>query len=304
MLLSMRWGRVALLSALVLGVTAPSAHGAFHLMKVSEVFPGTNANVNTAFIELQMFEAGQNLVGGHKVDYYTASGSLLGSFIFPSNVANGESQRKILIGDVAVVGAAPDFVVDQLGEALHGGTTTGGAVCFPDAQPPDCVSWGNFTPAAGFPNVQSANAPVIPDGSSLTRSTAAGCPNFLEPGDDTDNSAADFAVTAPSPENNNSPLPTACGGGGGADTEAPETTIDKAPTGTISKDRAKIRFSSSEANSTFACKIDKKPYKSCTSPKTYRNLDDGRHKVLVRATDPVGNTDPLSAKAKFKVDTG
>ena len=292
-----------MLSALVLGVTAPSAQGAFHLMKVSEVFPGTNADVNTAFIELKMFDAGQNLVGGHKVDYYTASGTLLGSFTFPSNVANGESQRSILIGDTAAAGA-PDFVVDQLGDALHPGTATGGAVCFPDAQPPDCVSWGNFTPQAGFPNTQSVNAAAIPDGSSLSRSTTPGCPNLLEASDDTDNSAFDFFAGPPTPTNNSVPGPTGCGGGGGADTEAPNTTIDKAPTGTIEKDRAKIRFSSSEANSTFACKIDKKPYKSCTSPKTYRNLKDGRHKVLVRATDPAGNTDPLSAKAKFKVDTG
>ena len=295
----MRWGRVLALAAVLAATVAPSAHGAFHLIKVSEVFPGTSADVNTAFIELRMFEAGQNLVAGHNVDYYTASGTLLGSYTIAGNVANGENQRAILIGDTAAAGA-PDFVVDQLGEALHPGTTTGGAVCFPDAQPADCVTWGGFTPQAGFPNPQTANAPVIPDGSSLTRSTAPGCPNLLEAGDDTDNSATDFAVGSPSPTNNSVPGPSGCGSAGGP----PNTTITKGPEGTIEKDSAKFRFRSSEPDSTFACRLDKGKYKSCTSPRRYRNLDDGRHKFLVRATDADGNTDRSPDKARFEVDTG
>jgi hypothetical protein len=295
----MRAGRVLALAAALAGVAAPSAHGDFHLMKVSEVFPGTNADVNSAFIELRMFAAGQNLVAGHKVDYYTATGSLLGSYTIAGNVPNGENQRSILIGDTAAAGA-PDFVVDQLGDALHPGTTTGGAVCFPDAQPPDCVSWGSFTPQAGFPNPQSANAPVIPDGSSLTRSTAPGCPNLLEPGDDTDNSTVDFALGAPNPTNNSVPGPTACGTIDGP----PDTEITKGPEGKIEKDTAKFRFRSTEANSTFACKLDKRAYKSCASPKRYKNLDLGKHKFRVRATDAAGNTDPTPDKAKFEVKKG
>jgi hypothetical protein len=263
-------------------------------MKVSEVFPGTNANVNTAFIELQMFEPGQNQVQGHKVDYYTQNGSLLGSYTIAGNVANGESQRKILIGDVATA-TTPDFTVDQLGEALHGGTTTGGAVCFPDASPPDCVTWGNFTTPAGFPNTQSANAPVIPDGSSLTRSTAPGCPNFLETGDDTDSSVTDFAVTAPTPENNATPPPTACGGGDGGGT--PTITIKKVK---VDGDDAKVKFSADEANVDFECKLDKAKYKKCDSPKKYKNLDEGKHKVKVRATDADGNRS-AAAKKSFEI---
>ncbi len=286
----MRVGRLLGIAVAMLLFAAPSAHGAFHLMKVTEVYPGaTGANPNDAFIELQMFEGGQNLVGGHKVDYYTASGALLGSYTIAGNVANGQDQRKILIGDVAVVGATPDFVVDQLGEALKGGTATGGAVCFPDAQPPDCVTWGNFTPQAGFPNPQTANAPVIPDGQSLTRSTAAGCPSLLEPGDDTDNSAVDFFLGAPNPENNSSPLPSGC--------TPPTVTIVKVK---LKVDDAKVKFSADEDNVDFECKLDKKPYKSCDSPKKYKNLDDGKHKVKVRGTDADGNRGK-AAKETFKI---
>lgn len=292
-------GRVIGLAGVAFALFVPSAHGAFHLMKVSEVFPGTNANVNTAFIELQTFSAGQSQVAGHKIDYYTANGTLLGSYTIASAAPNGDSGRKILIGDTAAAGT-PDFTVDQLGDALHGGTTNGGAVCFPDSSPPDCVSWGAFTPAAGFPNTQSANAPVIPDGSSLRRSTAPGCPNLLEGSDDTDNSATDFAVSTPSPENNSVTPPTACGAN---DVDAPDTEIKTAPSGTIEKDTAKIKFKASEPNVSFECKLDKKKYKACTSPVTYKNLKDGRHKVLIRAADGAGNIEDSPAKAKFKVDT-
>ena len=288
-----------LLAVAALLVFVPSAQGAFHLMKVSEVFPGTNANINTAFIELQMFAAGQNQVAGHKVDYYTATGTLLGSYTIATSVPNGDSGRKILIGDTQAAGT-PDFTVDQLGDALHPGTTNGGAVCFPDAAPPDCVSWGAFTPAAGFPNTQSANAPVIPDGSSLTRSIAPGCPNLLEDSDDTNNSANDFAVTTPSPENNSVAPPTACGQN---DTKAPDTEIKKAPSGTIKKDKAKIKFKADESDVSFECKLDKGDFEECTSPVTFKNLKDGKHKVLIRAADGAGNIDSSPAKAKFKVKT-
>ena len=277
---------------------APSANAAFHLMKVSEVFPGTNGDVNTAFIELQMFEAGQNKVAGHKVDYYTANGTLLGSYTIAADVPNGESQRKILIGDTAASGT-PDFTVDQLGDALHA-AAAGGAVCFPDASPVDCVSWGNFT--GTLPG--SAGAPLagaITDGMSITRSIARGCPNLLEASDDTDDSISDFVQTAPNPENNTVAPATACGSTG---VDTIDTEIDKGPTGKIEKDKAKFRFSATLPGATFECKLDKSKYRSCESPKTYKNLDDGKHKFKVRATDTMGNRDRSPAKASFKVDTG
>ena len=101
----------------------------------------------------------------------------------------------------------------------------------------------------------------------------------------------------PNPDPPGSPPPP------GADVNPPNTIIGKAPKGKIEKDKAKIVFSSSEAGSLFACKLDKAAFKACTSPKTYRNLKDGKHKVRVQATDLALNTDPTPAVAKFKVDT-
>lgn len=84
------------------------------------------------------------------------------------------------------------------------------------------------------------------------------------------------------------------------DTDPPETIITKEPKNRSTKNNAKYKFISDEAGSTFECKIDKKPFKLCTSPKKFR-VKDGKHKFRVRAIDPAGNVDPSAAKDKFRV---
>ncbi len=198
----MRRSRIAALTAattlLVSGAFATNAGAAFHETKVSEVDPGAGS-MDSAFIELQFFSAGQNFLTGHDVDYYTAVGSLLGSTNL-TMVPNGESQRTVLIGDSGVAGA--DITNNTLGDAIST-VAAGGAVCFADAVPPDCVSWGNFT-GAGLPG--ATGAPVapggIPAGQSISRKITPGCATLLEAGDDTNNSAADFVVGPPTPRNN------------------------------------------------------------------------------------------------------
>ncbi len=90
------------------------------------------------------------------------------------------------------------------------------------------------------------------------------------------------------------------GGGGGADVTAPETTITKHPKKKGTKRKAKFKFESSEDGSSFECKLDKKPYKPCTSPYK-KKVKLAKHKFRVRATDAAGNTDGSPAKFKFKV---
>jgi hypothetical protein len=63
----------------------------------------------------------------------------------------------------------------------------------------------------------------------------------------------------------------------------------------------RFRFTSDEPHSTFKCKIDRKPFKSCTSPRTVKRLDAGRHRFKVVAIDAAGNADPAPAKDRFKV---
>ena len=83
------------------------------------------------------------------------------------------------------------------------------------------------------------------------------------------------------------------------DVTAPETTITKVK---VKKNGAKIKFSANESGSSFQCKLDKGPFRSCASPAKFRNLDSGKHKVKVVATDAVGNKDASAAKAKFRVE--
>ena len=85
-----------------------------------------------------------------------------------------------------------------------------------------------------------------------------------------------------------------------SDKKAPETTIVKAPRRTH-KRTVKFKFVSSEASSTFQCKLDRRPFKPCRSPKKYKGLKPGKHVFKVRAIDAAGNVDPTPAKKKFRV---
>ncbi|MDX6615492.1 MAG: hypothetical protein QOD60_583 [Solirubrobacterales bacterium] len=79
----------------------------------------------------------------------------------------------------------------------------------------------------------------------------------------------------------------------------PETKIDKVKRKSA-KHKATFRFSSSEAGSTFECKIDKRRFRPCTSPQSYKLKPGKKHKFRVRATNAVGEIDATPAKAKVK----
>ena len=95
--------------------------------------------------------------------------------------------------------------------------------------------------------------------------------------------------------------PGAPGNADGCDRTPPETTITKGAPNRTDKTKVKIKFESDEPGSTFECKLDKKKFKPCTSPRKVKNLDEGKHKFKARATDEAGNVDPTPAKDKFKV---
>ncbi|MFL5832506.1 MAG: CSLREA domain-containing protein [Solirubrobacterales bacterium] len=81
----------------------------------------------------------------------------------------------------------------------------------------------------------------------------------------------------------------------------PDTKILKGPPKQAKKTTAKFKFSSTEGGSTFQCKLDRKPFKPCASPKKYKKLKPGKHVFKVRAIDRAGNVDPTPAKRSFKV---
>jgi hypothetical protein len=292
--------RAAAIATMAAIALCPAAASADTLaIKIIEVNPGTAAGPgNGDFVELQMFAPGQNLVAGHDVELYDAAGNKLNAQMAPpfsANVAQGASQRSILIGDPAL---APDLADDTLLDV----PLAGGAACFGDTFPFDCVTWGSFAAQGVLPDPQTANAPALTAGSSLTRSIAPGCPTLLEDADDTRSSAADFALAAPTPRNNSAqPTEAPCGGPPPGDAVPPITKITKAPEPRTDRDSAKFRFEANEPVAGFLCSRDGKPFVPCASPVRYRRLDRGRHRFAVQAVDLAGNTDPSPARERWRV---
>lgn len=88
------------------------------------------------------------------------------------------------------------------------------------------------------------------------------------------------------------------------DTTAPDTMLDKKPRARIVtrslRVRVKLAFHATESGVTFRCKLDRKAWRACTSPKVYR-VSAGRHVIRVRSVDAAGNADPTPAVRKFRV---
>jgi hypothetical protein len=95
--------------------------------------------------------------------------------------------------------------------------------------------------------------------------------------------ARDFTVQIPQP-----PAP-------------PDTAITKGPKKKTTKRRPKFKFTSTQAGSTFQCKLDKGPFAPCTSPFVPPKLSLGKHVLKVKAIGPTGVADPSVAIRKFTV---
>jgi hypothetical protein len=85
-----------------------------------------------------------------------------------------------------------------------------------------------------------------------------------------------------------------------SDTTAPNTRIVSGPARLGFKRLAKFRFASTEPQSTFQCKLDKKKWRGCSNP-FKRSVKPGRHRFKVRAIDRFGNVDPSPARFGWRV---
>jgi hypothetical protein len=290
-------GLLALLGALL----PARADASFHLMKIREVRTG---GASGSYVELQMWTSGQNLVSGHEITVYGSTGSVAHSYTMNSSVGSGTNQKTVLIAGAGYSGPAADFT-----DAALNLPATGGAVCFNDAEPPDCVSWGNFTGNASLPS-PGAGSPASPSGvtagQALHRSIAPGCSTLLEPGDDTNNSATDFSEQTPNPRPNSAAVVE-------SECTFPNTVINTASVpqgGKTQSQEINFTFSANPpAGAEFECKREPPAatFASCTSPQSYSSLDGDNavtgttHTFQVRAKNANG-TDQSPATHTWTVD--
>lgn len=85
-----------------------------------------------------------------------------------------------------------------------------------------------------------------------------------------------------------------------ADRQPPNTRIVKGPARSTYETKAKFRFASTEAQSSFQCKFDKGRWKACRNP-AKRTVKPAKHVFKVRAIDRFGNVDPTPARFGWRV---
>jgi hypothetical protein len=300
--IALRAGSLAL-AGLALWVAPASA--TFHEISIREVYPGSAAQPELEYVELQMWTGGQNFVKGHTLTSYEAGGAVADTSTFTVDVPGGANQSTILLATPAAeseLGVKPDAAMapGRLDPA-------GGAVCW---EALDCVSWGSFGASLPSPAGSPATPAGIPDGMALRRTIAPGCASLLEPTDDRDNSAADFSPAFPGPRANSiapserpcaSPGGPSGGSGGQGGHDAPQTTLKRKPPRRIRDRTPTFRFAADEPGSSFQCKLDRRRFRSCRSPFTTARLSIGSHIFRVRARDGSGNPDPTPASFTFRV---
>jgi hypothetical protein len=247
----------------------------------------------------------ENLIGGDsKAEENTIRESLSDAIeIVDTSGASEDSQNEVARnhGDenatlfIDLVGNAnggilpPGFAISQQSSASGSGAEPGATVRVfrkEEASPGEIESFLGEAVADGSGNWK-ASYPTIPTGTlvAATQTSAAGGTSEL----------AFATATADPPSNSGTPAPPP------GDVKPPQTTIKKGPKGKIAATRVKFKFSSNEKGSTFQCKLDKKPFKKCKSPKKYKGLKPGKHVFKVRAIDAAGNVDATPAKRKFRI---
>lgn len=85
------------------------------------------------------------------------------------------------------------------------------------------------------------------------------------------------------------------------DKSAPDTRVTKGPPRVTFKRLAKFWFTSTEAQSTFQCKVDNQPWRGCRSPAKRKVSGGAKHVFKVRAIDRFGNVDPTPARFGWRV---
>jgi hypothetical protein len=87
------------------------------------------------------------------------------------------------------------------------------------------------------------------------------------------------------------------------DTSTPDTVITGGPSGSTQETSATFTFEATDGGGgvTFECALDDDDFASCTSPKTFHNLQEREHTFAVRVRDG-GDVDPTPATRTWRID--
>jgi hypothetical protein len=189
--------------------------------------------------------------------------------------------------------------------------STGGLDTFElDATPPETSITGGpsgptnvSAPSFTFSATEPSTFQCKLDGPGTATGTYASCSTPRSLGTLADGT---YTFTVQATDQLGNPDPTPATRTFTVDTVAPDTTVGAGPSGTVNVATQQFAFSSSEANSTFECKLEGPAadglFAPCLSPANY-SLADGDYTFSVRATDAAGNVDQTPATRSFTVDT-
>jgi len=124
----------------------------------------------------------------------------------------------------------------------------------------------------------------------------------IEPDADHDGYGDETQDACPTVANNGGPCPPSPPPAPIAPAFPLDTKITKGPKGRVKGSRAKFKFRSEPAGAKFECKLDRRKFKPCASPKTYRGLAAGKHTFSVRAITASGAVDSSPAKRSFTLE--
>ncbi len=262
------------------------------------------------------------LVSPDGASTYATSAASAGVSIFDRNVSTGDISQKAgtdgCVTETGSAGACAD------GKALD---TSQGVAVSPDGANAYVAAQGSGALAifdrAAFPQTTIDSGPAGPTGDSTPTFTFSS----NEPGSTFECriDAAAFAVCSGPGHSHTSPAladgahtfevraidltadtdPTAATRAFTVDTAVPDTTIDSGPQGPTSDETPTFGFSSTQAGSSFECRIDSTAFTPCCSTgatHTTPSLADGPHSFEVRALDPASNRDPSPSGRSFSVD--
>jgi len=256
--------------------------------------PGTNANITAA-----------PLLAGDLIHQLPSSPTI------GKGAVDAKSALFDIDGDARTGGLAPDIGADELAYSTKsfvkcnpGGTSVGGQViCEAVVEDADGASTG----PGGSVGLSGAPGLSLPSSCTLNPLTGASatCPFVVTAtgagthtitatylGDDLHDGSQATAAVAVAALPITLPVPPV--------NLAPATQLKKHPPKQTTKRQAKFTFGSNETGSRFECKLDKKPFRACSSP-YQRKVQPGKHQFQVRAVDAQGKTDETPAVFRWRV---